>query len=486
MGVVYRATDHVFGREVAVKVLKRKFADTAFVARFLSEARITGGLQHPGIPPCHDLGTLSDGRPFLAIKLVRGRTLAQHLKTVTMDWAAPEPEPAAHPGKHARAMRMVRKVRRKLREWLYWKIIPSWEGPTLAELTDTNPAGLLGVLGFFERICQTVAYAHSRGIIHRDLKTENVMIGDFGEVQVMDWGLAKNLAEQAPPGARAEDGLLEAHTPLPAEEEPVVQTLAGFPIGTPPYMPPEQARGELDRIDKRSDVFALGAVLCELLTGKPPYVGTPSEVITQAKAGDLKGALGRLRAARVGKELVTLVKRCLAADPADRPEDGNAVCGAVTAYLSGFTDRLKKAQLAKADKEARESERRTALGTIAMAIGSVIFVLALIVKAVHTARSVGLTDLSPAHGVSISPTSDVERLEKRLEKIRSRLRLAGRTGEMLARQPDNVLLEIESDLKAADYVFLSLVLKRLDKREAEKQGQPKADKPVPPKVAPRK
>ena len=148
MGVIHRATDTVLGREVAVKVLHEKYGPTSGAAlRFADEARITSQLQHPSIPPVHDVGTLPDGRPFMAMKLIKGQTLEELLKV--------RPDPSAERGRFVAA---------------------------------------------FEQICHALAYAHSHDVIHRDLKPANVMVGAFGEVQVMDWGLAKVLGSHAAGG----------------------------------------------------------------------------------------------------------------------------------------------------------------------------------------------------------------------------------------------------------------------------------------------
>jgi serine/threonine-protein kinase len=216
MGVVYRAGDPAFGRTLAVKVLRDRLrGDAAAAHRFLDEARLCGQLQHPGVPSVHELGTLADGRPFFAMKLVQGDTLAALL-----------------------ALRAG----------------PAEELPRF--------------LAIFEQVCQTVAYAHSKGVIHRDLKPANVMVGAFGEVQVMDWGLAKVLAE---PGARAATAAAEAST-LYAARGPgsPEETAPGSILGTLAFMPPEQANGRITEIDERADVFALGAILCVILTGRPP------------------------------------------------------------------------------------------------------------------------------------------------------------------------------------------------------------------------
>jgi eukaryotic-like serine/threonine-protein kinase len=157
MGVVYRARDEALGRDVAVKLLSDRYpADSPAARRFAHEARITGQLQHPGIPAVHQVGTLPDGRPFLAMKLIKGWTLADTLNQQT--------DPAADRGR---------------------------------------------LLAVFEAICQAVGYAHAHQVIHRDLKPANVMVGAFGEVQVMDWGLAKVLAEGGGRGQPEEDGSVE-------------------------------------------------------------------------------------------------------------------------------------------------------------------------------------------------------------------------------------------------------------------------------------
>ncbi len=170
--------------------------------------------------PVYELGAFPDRRPFLAMKLVRGRTLAALL--------AERPSP-----------------------------------------THDLPR----FLSIFEQVCQTVAYAHARRVIHRDLKPSNVMVGSFGEVQVMDWGLAKVLPEGGVADERKRaDSETEVRTSR--TESSGAESQAGSVLGTPAYMAPEQARGEVDRIDERADVFGLGAILCEILTGQPPYAGS--------------------------------------------------------------------------------------------------------------------------------------------------------------------------------------------------------------------
>ena len=279
MGAVYSAVDRAFDREVAVKLVREEFVGTDAAKRFFVEARITGQLQHPGIPPIHEVGTLPDGRPYLVMKLVKGRTLSDLL------------------------------------------------------LERESPGGELDrFLLIFEQICLAVAFAHARGVIHRDLKPQNVMVGAFGEVQVMDWGLAKRLTDAEPTMPRGAAASSRAD-----DAEP---TRFGTVLGTLAYMPPEQARGETDRLDARSDVFGLGAILCEILTGKPPHTGANFDAVrVKIAAGDLAETLDRVEHSAGPRLVNRLAMRCLAADPAGRP----AHAGEVAASLRSITTFLERA-----------------------------------------------------------------------------------------------------------------------------------------------
>ena len=195
MGTVYRATDLDLERAVAIKVV-RASVDPALSERLRIEARVLAGLEHPGIVPIHDVGTLDDGRLFYVMKLVRGRTLTH--------------------------------------------VIP--------ELTELEQR-----LAVFERICETIAFAHERGIVHRDLKPDNIMVGSFGEVLILDWGTAKLLS--------ATESQLQASTSASTN----AHTVPGTVLGTPGFMPPEQASGRAAEVDRRADVFALGTILSQLI-----------------------------------------------------------------------------------------------------------------------------------------------------------------------------------------------------------------------------
>jgi serine/threonine-protein kinase len=311
MGAVLQGRDMDLQRDVALKVLlEADQARAELRQRFVEEAQIAGQLQHPGVAPVYELGTFADGRPFFSMKLVKGRTLAALL--------GERNEPAED---------------------------------------------LPRLLGIFLQVCQTLAYAHARGVIHRDLKPANVMVGAFGEVQVMDWGLAKVLARggsagepkaQQPQAASVIRTQRSSSSDTPADS----QTQAGSVLGTPTYMAPEQARGEVDLVDARADVFGLGALLCEIVTGRPPFVGPTAEAMRKAQAAKLEDAYIRLDGCGADARLAGLARRCLAAEPWDRPRDASAVAAEVTAYQESVIQCLRQAELACAAEAARAEEAK--------------------------------------------------------------------------------------------------------------------------------
>ncbi|MCA9129979.1 MAG: protein kinase [Planctomycetales bacterium] len=254
VGVVYRAYDTDLHREIAIKILKQKFTGDKLAVRcFLEEAALMSQLVHPGIPPVYGIGTLDDNRPFYAMKLLDGRSLAAHLPVNS----------------------------------------------------DEQRAELLGC---FAKCCQTMAYVHSRGIVHLDLKPGNIMIADFGRVRVIDWGLARRLDS----GDTVEQDC-SRHCERKSRSSDV--------RGTPQYMAPEQARGE--QVDARADVFSLGAILCEIVTGKAIYAEADSsdQLFRRAMQGATGNALRRLHQSKPEKWLHELLKRCLDPIPGNRPQD---------------------------------------------------------------------------------------------------------------------------------------------------------------------
>jgi choline monooxygenase len=348
MGIVYRAHDTVLHRSLAVKILLEVHCGRPDLERrFLEEAQVLGQLQHPAIPPVHALGRLPDGRPYFAMKLVKGHTLSDLLA--------------------ARANRAEDQAR---------------------------------FLGIFEQVCQALAYAHSKGVIHRDLKPANVMVGAFGEVQVMDWGLAKVL------GAKEKESAEVSAVVTTRAEEPGLSTQVGAVMGTYAYMPPEQACGEVDLLDARADVFGLGAMLCAILTGQPPYSGTAKQVKWQSRSGELKGAHSRLAASEADAELLTLAKECLAGEREARPTDARKVAERVAAYRAAVQERLQAAELfrtmvpvlsraaaqaraeqAQATARAELRARRLLAGSAAAALVAVGLAAALVGALVDQART---------------------------------------------------------------------------------------------------
>jgi hypothetical protein len=311
MGEVYRILDATFQRPLALKVLQARFRGRVHIEeRFLREALLTGRLQHPGIPPVQEMGRLADGRPYFIMKLIQGRDLR-----------------------------------------------------TLLGERDTPLEQQGYYLGVFEQVCRTVAYAHAQGILHRDLKPANIMVGAFGEVQVMDWGLAKSLTAAAPIAEPATSPTSSTIQYVRPAEVPDTASVAGDVIGTPAYMAPEQARGEVEQLDRTCDVFGLGGILCEILTGRPPFA-TGDKLADQRRAmrGDLSEAFARLDGCGADAELIALARRCLAPERQDRPSSAAVVAQATAAYQEVVRERLRQAEVARGQALVRVEEQRKRLG----------------------------------------------------------------------------------------------------------------------------
>jgi len=283
MGEVYRGRDTRLDRNLAVKILLPKYRNSPdLVRRFIADGRIAAQLQHPGNVPVYEMGYLADGRPYFTMKLVDGHKLSE-----------------------------------------------------LMQRRNSPSENLARLLAIFEDIALTVAYAHDRGVIHRDLKPSNVLIGAFGEVWVIDWGLAKHLGRNGDPNGDSPTGT-DIEIISPETDPSLANTHAA--LGTAQYMSPEQASHALGEVDQRTDVFALGLILCEILTGQPAYDG--ESALRMARDGDLAQAHVRLASCGADPELISLAMHCLRLNPSERPRDAGVVGGAIKAFLEGVRDRF--------------------------------------------------------------------------------------------------------------------------------------------------
>lgn len=257
MGTVYLARDEALDREVAIKVAGATPGDDDLTRRLATEAGVLARLEHPGIVPIHDVGRLPDGRAYYVMKRVDGRTLAAWLR---------------------------------------------------------EPASLAERLRIFERVCEPVAFAHARGLVHRDLKPDNIMVGSFGEVLVLDWGVAKDLGRDAP----AAGGTA---TPAPVTAASG-NTEPGTVMGTPGFMSPEQAAGDVGRVDQRSDVYALGALLFQMLSGRAPEPGHDAPAAPPRRPG-------------VPRRLRAICSKAMSPPPGDRYPDAGALAADVARFRAG-------------------------------------------------------------------------------------------------------------------------------------------------------
>jgi formylglycine-generating enzyme required for sulfatase activity/tRNA A-37 threonylcarbamoyl transferase component Bud32 len=300
LGEVSVALDRELNREVALKEIQPSYADDPDSrARFLLEAEITGALEHPGIVPVYGLGHYPDGRPFYAMRFIRGESLKEAIARFHR---------ADVPGRD----------------------------------TGERTLALRQLLGRFIEVCNAITYAHSRGVIHRDLKPGNIMLGKYGETLVVDWGLAKPLGRSGSQDDAAE------RTLRPSSVDGSASTQAGTAVGTPAYMSPEQAAGELDRLGPTTDVYSLGATLYCLLTGRAPF--------DEAELGELllrvqRGAVTPPRAVKTGvpPALEAICLKAMSPRPEGRYASPRALADDIEHWLAdepvsphreGWADRL--------------------------------------------------------------------------------------------------------------------------------------------------
>ena len=342
MGLIVRIQDENFQRSLAMKVIRAEYAHQADVKeRFYNEAQLTGRLQHPGIPPVYEKGQLEDGRPYFVMKLVKGESLSSLLKK---------------------------------------RSSPDQDLPYF--------------IGVFEQVCQTLAYAHSRNVIHRDIKPANIMVGAYGEVQVMDWGLAKITSSK--PESRSTTGEEFGVTMFKRPQHRLQEnehTSVGTIMGTPTYMPPEQARGEVEHIDQCSDVFGLGALFCEVLTGTPAFAArNQDENYQYSLNGDVSDAYARLENCGADSELTSIAKCCLSPEKSERFTDAAALAREIAEYQNLVEERLKKAEREKAAAKAKAGEekkrRRLMFRVAVMIVFGLIVIFGLLVFSMVQKRMV--------------------------------------------------------------------------------------------------
>jgi serine/threonine-protein kinase len=325
LGAVFVALDGELHREVALKqILEGHADDPVSRQRFILEAEITGGLEHPGIVPVYGLGATGGGRPYYAMRFIRGDSLKEAIARFHKDAALKK-----DPGR--RSLELQKLLRR------------------------------------FLDVCNAIDYAHSRGVLHRDLKPSNVIVGRHGETLVVDWGLAKAV------------GRVDIHAPsderplTPSSQSGTAETLQGSAVGTPAYMSPEQARGDLDAVATGSDVYSLGATLYCLLVGEPPFAGTVGEVLRKVEGGDFETPRKLDPSIEPALEAV-----CLKA-MATRPEDRYPTCRALADDIERFmadepVSAWREPFVARARRWARRHRTPVAAAAAALLVGMVVLV----------------------------------------------------------------------------------------------------------------
>jgi WD40 repeat protein/tRNA A-37 threonylcarbamoyl transferase component Bud32 len=353
LGAVFVALDAELNREVALKQILDQHADDPISrARFLLEAEVTGGLEHPGIVPVYGLGAYADGRPYYAMRFIRGDSLKEAIGRFHRDGAL-----EADPGRRSLELRKL------LRQFL--------------------------------DVCNAVEYAHSRGVLHRDIKPGNVIVGSHGETLVVDWGLAKVSGQREGIGSTGEQPLTLSATGDPSG------TLPGTALGTPAYMSPEQASGDPESLGPHSDVYSLGATLYCLLTGKPPLEGDDiGELLRRVRRGEIRRP--RQLDPRIDPVLEAVCLKAMALVPADRYPNVRSLAEDIELWLADQPPRAIREPFGH--RMARWERRNRVLirvgGAAAVSLAAIASVATVVVDSARDAERVQRQKADALHGLA--------------------------------------------------------------------------------------
>ena len=446
MGRIYHGEDAQLHRDVAVKVSKM---GEGCDPRFTKEAKILAQLAHPNIVPIHTMGVDEDGFPFYSMKLVKGKTLQEVIKGLK----AGDAEMAA--------------------------------AYTRERLLD-----------IFRKVCDAIAFCHSRRVIHRDLKPDNIMVGEFGEVLVMDWGLAKHLDEMAPPATLTSEPAAEEAAPVarvvPLESTDLGATLDGEVMGTPQYMSPEQASGRAFDLDERTDIYALGAILYAMLTLRPPVEAeTLDEMLSKVRSGDIAAMVTRrtkisrdpeaapkhgepaAMGAGIPSALKAVTRRAMALQREDRYQTVEALSSDIESYLSGFATRAEEAGLLRQLVLLVRRHRTAAAMILLMVVSGAVFTFKLFASERAARESARIAEENKHSAEENAQKAIDEKEVARRASAQAHIALAeAAERELDGEEMQRTLAEVPKDLRDQKWDYLNSKLDSSELNVLAKDGAP--------------